>query len=722
MDQLNPASNRVFGTDVMVSYSSQDRNQVMQFVQKLRAAGIAVWIDQGGIDGAQRWGEEIVNAIEACKTVILMISHTSMQSENIAKEVMLAWEGGKQFLPVCLDDAKIPKSMQYQLAGIQHLKLYEGDAEVKFIGVLRALVRLGVGVSPYYRALISADQGDRNQAFEWLNRACEQHSRTLAQLDKDPRFSALRGDPRFAEIVQRVASLTLEQDDATGDIPLRIMRAAPLRTLAPIQRTAPSGPVPWWKKLLWPEVYDDRSARYAAAQGVFAAALLALASIASLVLPGMGALLAGWGWNDPVFIAEIFIPVAIGIQKMGRPAAIAGLAVCLLIAIGSLSTVGILHAQVTSMHAAMGIYSQYPSQYQYQNPYQAQYDNLSSQYYYSWFAFAISAACVVAFTAATRGTLAYRHMVMAGQAPDKQDAIGSADWTAIKARFTLQGAGETAAPKPLAPAGPVAVTPASDPSMTAQSAAPSLAIGPSLIVASPVTPLAVPRPSHPPPGTSVVPARQTFAELIGVNGGSIVWLRVAAFLLANVAASLVYWMWRSLTSPTATGTRSWFFAIGEACLFSIAVVVAFRSTRNAWMASAAAAGVFSLAGLAMYSQLSTFAWSDLFYREQFQQFLVLPFITGMVFLVCLILAVPRVHPLALALGLSSLGAELGAHMATTFASNLGAGDAPDAILAGTTVLSALIMSATFALVFWGLLQAFGLNRATQPRAGDDFTL
>jgi TIR domain len=130
------ATNRGLGPDVMVSYSSHDRAQVMQFVQRLRAAGVAAWIDQGGIDGAQKWGEEIVNAIDACKTVILMISATSMQSENINKEVMLDWENGKHFLPLCLEDAKIPKSMQYQLAGIQQIKLYEGDPEAKFVSVL----------------------------------------------------------------------------------------------------------------------------------------------------------------------------------------------------------------------------------------------------------------------------------------------------------------------------------------------------------------------------------------------------------------------------------------------------------------------------------------------------------------------------------------------------------------------------------------------------------
>jgi hypothetical protein len=145
---------RPLGPDVMVSYSSKDRPQVLQLVQRLRAAGVAAWIDHGGIDGAQRWGEEIVNAIEACKTVILMVSQSSVQSDNIAKEVALAWESGKHFLPLYLEDAKIPKSMQYQLAGIQHIRLFDGDFEAKFVSVLRSLMRLNVRISAYSTGLL----------------------------------------------------------------------------------------------------------------------------------------------------------------------------------------------------------------------------------------------------------------------------------------------------------------------------------------------------------------------------------------------------------------------------------------------------------------------------------------------------------------------------------------------------------------------------------------
>ncbi len=49
--------------DVFVSYSREDKEKVLELTAKLRAAGVPLWIDLGGIDGAAMWGEEIVNAL-----------------------------------------------------------------------------------------------------------------------------------------------------------------------------------------------------------------------------------------------------------------------------------------------------------------------------------------------------------------------------------------------------------------------------------------------------------------------------------------------------------------------------------------------------------------------------------------------------------------------------------------------------------------------------------
>ena len=59
--------------DVFVSYSRDDEARVLDVAAKLRAAGVSLWIDQAGLDGASQWSEQIVNALESAKVLLLMV-------------------------------------------------------------------------------------------------------------------------------------------------------------------------------------------------------------------------------------------------------------------------------------------------------------------------------------------------------------------------------------------------------------------------------------------------------------------------------------------------------------------------------------------------------------------------------------------------------------------------------------------------------------------------
>jgi AAA domain-containing protein/TIR domain-containing protein len=129
--------------DVFVSYSRKDRDRVRPLVQRLQTADLPVWIDERGIDGASLWGQEIVEAIEGCTALILMLSRSSLASDHVLKEVALASEGKKPILPLLLEPVTLPKAFRYHLAGIQQIELFRGDSEERFRAVLRALSRVG---------------------------------------------------------------------------------------------------------------------------------------------------------------------------------------------------------------------------------------------------------------------------------------------------------------------------------------------------------------------------------------------------------------------------------------------------------------------------------------------------------------------------------------------------------------------------------------------------
>ena len=130
--------------EVFISYGSADRERIQDLVSRLRHAGVTVWIDEAGIEGAAMWSEEIVGAINHCKVLILAISSNSTKSKNVVRELALASEEEKTILPVFIESTDIPESMKYQLAGIQRVEYFAGNEEKAIGSVLRALSRLGI--------------------------------------------------------------------------------------------------------------------------------------------------------------------------------------------------------------------------------------------------------------------------------------------------------------------------------------------------------------------------------------------------------------------------------------------------------------------------------------------------------------------------------------------------------------------------------------------------
>ncbi|MBI3949046.1 MAG: tetratricopeptide repeat protein [Acidobacteria bacterium] len=59
-------------------------------------------------------------------------------------------------------------------------------------------------VSPVYIATIYAHLGQKDQAFEWLEKAYDEHSPHLTDLKANPLFDPLHSDPRFADLLRRI--------------------------------------------------------------------------------------------------------------------------------------------------------------------------------------------------------------------------------------------------------------------------------------------------------------------------------------------------------------------------------------------------------------------------------------------------------------------------------------------------------------------------------------
>jgi adenylate cyclase len=107
--------------DIFLSYARPDQSSALELAQELQAQGYSVWIDQKGIRGARNWSAEIVEAINGCSTLLVLISASAAASHNVAKEVQLASEKRKNILPVLLEKIELPAILEYPLAGLHRV-------------------------------------------------------------------------------------------------------------------------------------------------------------------------------------------------------------------------------------------------------------------------------------------------------------------------------------------------------------------------------------------------------------------------------------------------------------------------------------------------------------------------------------------------------------------------------------------------------------------------
>ena len=101
--------------------------------------------------------------------------------------------------------AEMSNGDQDPVAGLAHALAAVGRrAEAE--SILRDVQRNPKNVypSPYLIAAIHAGLGQTDQAFEWLERAFQEHSWDVAwQIKADPRIDNLRSDPRFQSLLRR---------------------------------------------------------------------------------------------------------------------------------------------------------------------------------------------------------------------------------------------------------------------------------------------------------------------------------------------------------------------------------------------------------------------------------------------------------------------------------------------------------------------------------------
>lgn len=89
---------------VFISYSVQDRPWVAEFTKALREAGIAAYFDIAELQPGEPWQERLESALKRSRTLILILTPTSVSSPWTLFELGAAIGDNKRIIPIAVGD------------------------------------------------------------------------------------------------------------------------------------------------------------------------------------------------------------------------------------------------------------------------------------------------------------------------------------------------------------------------------------------------------------------------------------------------------------------------------------------------------------------------------------------------------------------------------------------------------------------------------------------
>ena len=99
------------------SYSRNDSEFVIRLANDLKQQGLDVWLDQLDILPGSRWDAAVETALNESQGMLVVLSDSSVKSNNVLDEVSYAINKGKKVIPLLFDECEVP----FRIARFQHV-------------------------------------------------------------------------------------------------------------------------------------------------------------------------------------------------------------------------------------------------------------------------------------------------------------------------------------------------------------------------------------------------------------------------------------------------------------------------------------------------------------------------------------------------------------------------------------------------------------------------
>jgi TolB-like protein/Flp pilus assembly protein TadD len=114
---------------IFISYASQDLVAANKVCAALEAAGWPCWIAPRDVRPGEPYAAAIVEAINACRLLILILTKNAVDSRHVLREIERASSKNRTVLSVRLESCELPPELEYFLSANQWLDASGGTLE-----------------------------------------------------------------------------------------------------------------------------------------------------------------------------------------------------------------------------------------------------------------------------------------------------------------------------------------------------------------------------------------------------------------------------------------------------------------------------------------------------------------------------------------------------------------------------------------------------------------
>jgi TolB-like protein len=124
---------------VFISYASQDAAVANSVCAALEAAELACWIAPRDVRAGESYAAEIVQAINSCRMLLLVLSKSAIDSPHVLREVERASSKKRPVLSIRMDASELPPDLEYFLSANHWLDASSGPIEKIFPALIAAV-------------------------------------------------------------------------------------------------------------------------------------------------------------------------------------------------------------------------------------------------------------------------------------------------------------------------------------------------------------------------------------------------------------------------------------------------------------------------------------------------------------------------------------------------------------------------------------------------------